>query len=213
MDETFLPRAFDPLEQEDSGNPTLGGGTGLGLAIARNIIRVMNGNIEVHSKKGNGSTFSINVTIDKVADGGKDTCGQSRGTKQDYDFTGKRVLLVEDNEINVEITGNILRHKNFDVEVAVNGREGVEMFLAHAPGYYDVILMDIRMPEMDGLTATQKIRGSDHADSERIPIIAMTANAFEEDVRKSFQAGMNEHLSKPVDIKQMYSTLDGMIYG
>jgi CheY-like chemotaxis protein len=97
--------------------------------------------------------------------------------------------------------------------VAVNGKEGVEMFLSHDAGYYDVILMDIRMPVMDGLTAARKIRESHHGDCDRIPIVAMTANVFEEDVRKSFEAGMDAHLNKPVDVKQMYSLLDGIIFG
>ena len=131
----------------------------------------------------------------------------------DYDFTGKRALLVEDNEINIEITKNILLHKNLEVEVAVNGEEGVARYLEHEPGYYDVILMDIRMPVMDGLTATKQIRCSGREDSLQVPIVAMTANVFEEDVRKSFEAGMDAHLSKPLDIKQMYFVLDSMICG
>ena len=138
---------------------------------------------------------------------------QKQSLQLDYDFTGKRVLLVEDNEINVEITRNILVHKNFEVEVAMNGEECLEKFLQHEAGYFDAILMDIRMPVMDGLTATREIRASEHADHSRIPIIAMTANAFEEDVKKSFEAGMDGHLSKPVDIRQMYSMLDEIIFG
>lgn len=132
---------------------------------------------------------------------------------QEYDFSGKRVLLVEDNEINIEITRNILIHKNFMVDIAENGKAGVEQFLKHEPGYYDVILMDIRMPVMDGLAATRCIRESDHSDSKTVPIVAMTANVFEEDVKKSFDAGMNAHLSKPVDIKQMYAVLDELVTG
>lgn len=213
MEESFLPYVFEPFEQEDNGDTTLYGGTGLGLAVARNIINIMDGRIEVNSEKAVGSVFIVTVGLENVVDFEESIRKQSKSQNQDYDFTGKRVLLVEDNDINIEITSNILKHKNFDVEVAVNGREGVEKFLSHAPGYYDVILMDIRMPEMDGLTATRKIRESSHADNNRIPIVAMTANAFEEDVRKSFEAGMDGHLSKPVDIRQMYATLDGIIYG
>lgn len=213
MDKDFLPYAFLPFEQEDNGSTTLYGGTGLGLAIAQNIIDIMNGRIEVGSEKGNGSTFTVTVSLDKSENFGGNTRRHDQSENQDYDFSGKRVLLVEDNEISIEITGNILKHKNFMVDVAVNGREGVSKFLTHEPGYYDVILMDIRMPEMDGLTAAKKIRAAHHADSSRIPIVAMTANAFEEDVRKSFEAGMDAHLNKPVDIKQMYSVLDGIIFG
>lgn len=213
MDESFLPHAFDAFEQERDGNTTLNGGTGLGLAIARNIIDFMGGRIDVYSEKGRGSTFVVTVNLEKVADREKSQRKQNKSESLEYDFTGKRILLVEDNDINIEITRNILVHKNFEVEVAVNGEEGVACFLAHEPGYYDAILMDIRMPVMDGLTATRRIRSAGHEDSERIPIVAMTANAFEEDVRKSFEAGMDAHLSKPVDIKQMYFVLDGMIYG
>lgn len=213
MEDAFLPYVFDPFEQEGNANTTLNGGTGLGLSIARNIIDFMDGRIDVYSQKGSGSTFVVTVNLEKVADHEESVRKQNKSENLDYDFTGRRVLLVEDNEINIEITKNILIHKNFEVEVAVNGEEGVACFLEHDPGYYDVILMDIRMPVMDGLTATRKIRNASHADSARIPIVAMTANVFEEDVRKSFEAGMDAHLSKPVDIKQMYFVLDGMIYG
>ncbi len=213
MEECFLPDMFEPFEQEDGGGTTLSGGTGLGLAIARNIIDFMDGHIEVSSVKGSGSVFSVTVSVGKVADEKACACAQSDPGALAYDFTGRRALLVEDNEINIEITRNILTHRNFAVEVAVNGEEGAAMFLAHAPGYYDVILMDIRMPVMDGLTAADKIRKSGREDGRKIPIVAMTANAFEEDVRKSFAAGMNAHLSKPVDIMRMYAVLDEMLRG
>lgn len=213
IDDEFLPYAFDPFEQEGNQSTTLTGGTGLGLAISKNIIDFMDGHIDAYSEKGKGSTFVVTVTLEKVAETEESVRKQSKLEHMDYDFTGKRVLLVEDNEINIEITKNILTHKNLEVEVAVNGEEGVAYFLDHEPGYYDVILMDIRMPVMDGLTATKKIRSAEHPDSTKIPIIAMTANAFEEDVRKSFEAGMNAHLSKPVDVRQMYFVLDSMIYG
>ena len=183
------------------------------MSIARNIIEFMGGKIDVYSEKGKGSTFVVTVTLQKVADYEMSLRKQSKLENLDYDFSGKRALLVEDNEVNIEITRNILKHKNLEVEVAVNGEEGVNAFLMHEPGYYDVILMDIRMPVMDGLTATKKIRNAEREDAKKIPIIAMTANVFEEDVRKSFEAGMDAHLSKPVDIKQMYFVLDGMIYG
>ena len=109
-------------------------------------------------------------------------------------------MLVEDNEINIEITRNILIHKNFMVDIAENGKAGVEQFLKHEPGYYDVILMDIRMPVMDGLEATKAIRELEREDAKKIPIIAMTANAFEEDRKACLDAGMDEHIGKPIDI-------------
>lgn len=213
MEEEFLPYMFEPFEQEGSQSTTLNGGTGLGLAISKNIIDFMDGQIDVYSQKGKGSTFVVTISLQKAADSGTGADRQAKAERRDYDFSGKRALLVEDNDINIEITKNILLHKNLSVEVAVNGEEGVRCYLEHAPGYYDVILMDIRMPVMDGLTATRQIRGAGRADSLQVPIVAMTANVFEEDVRKSFEAGMDAHLSKPVDIQQMYSLLDNMICG
>lgn len=212
MDEKFLPRVFDAFEQEDNGNTTLYGGTGLGLSISKNIIEFMDGRIDVYSGKGNGSTFVVTMGLEKVEDSEETLRKQNRSGNLDYDFSGSRVLLVEDNEINIDITRNILTHKHFEVDTAINGEEGVKLFVSHEEGYYDAILMDIRMPVMDGLTATRKIRGLDREDAKRIPIVAMTANVFEEDVKKSFEAGMDAHLSKPVEIKQMYSLLDEMIF-
>lgn len=212
MDEKFLPYLFEAFEQEDNGITTLYGGTGLGLSISKNIIDIMGGRIDVYSEKGKGTTFIVTLTLEKVEECEENQRKQSKSLNLDYDFSGKRVLLVEDNEINIDITKNILTHKNFEVDTAMNGEDGLKQFLSHEPGYYDVILMDIRMPVMDGLTATKKIRRSNHPDSERIPIVAMTANVFEEDVKKSFEAGMDAHLSKPVDIKQMYFLLDSMIF-
>lgn len=213
IDEDFLPFIFDPFEQEENRSTTLNGGTGLGLPIARNIIEFMDGRIDAYSEKGKGATFVVTITLQKAADDDRYARGRNKSESMDYDFTGKRALLVEDNEINIEITRNILLHKNLQVEVAVNGEEGVNYYLEHEPGYYDIILMDIRMPVMDGLMATKQIRGSGREDSLQIPIVAMTANVFEEDVRKSFEAGMDAHLGKPLDIKRMYFVLDSMICG
>ena len=120
-------------------------------------------------------------------------------------------MLVEDNEINIEITRNILIHKNFMVDIAENGKAGVEQFLKHEPGYYDVILMDIRMPVMDGLEATKAIRELEREDAKKIPIIAMTANAFEEDRKACLDAGMDEHIGKPIDIPLLKSAIIKML--
>ena len=127
-------------------------------------------------------------------------------------YQADKVPVGADQKQHIEITRNILIHKNFMVDIAENGKAGVEQFLKHEPGYYDVILMDIRMPVMDGLTATRKIRESGREDGKTVPIVAMTANVFEEDVRKSLDAGMDAHLSKPIEITQMYAVLDSMIY-
>lgn len=205
MEKQFLPHMFDPFEQESESGATLYGGTGLGLTVSKNIIEFMGGRIDGYSEKGKGSTFIVMVTLNKVPD----NAGGRKRQRMEYDFSGRRLLLVEDNEINIEITRNILVHKNFDVDVAVDGEKGLAQFLEHPAGYYDAILMDIRMPVMDGLTAARRIRESAHPDSKDIPIIAMTANVFEEDVKKSLAAGMNAHLRKPVDVQQMYAVLDG----
>jgi signal transduction histidine kinase/ActR/RegA family two-component response regulator len=212
ISDEFLPHIFEPFAQETKKTATLDGGTGLGLSITKNIIEMMGGKIDVYSKKNEGSTFVIAVKLASV-NNSKTKAGQGSGAYgEEYNFDGKRVLLVEDNEINVEITKHILEHKNFEVDVAYDGQEAVDAFLGHPEGYYNAILMDIRMPNMDGLEATRLIRASDRQDHYSIPIIAMTANAFEEDVHKSLEAGMDAHLSKPVDIKQIYQTLDRLIY-
>lgn len=223
MSEEFLPKMFEPFEQEEEGGTTLYGGTGLGLAVSKNIIDFMGGKIDAYSVKGSGTTIVVTVELEKTEQAAeeaaveprKEVSGetQKKSRKKDYDFSGKRILLVEDNDINIEITRNILLHKNFEVDVALNGKECVDRYLEKAPGYYDVILMDIRMPVMDGLTAAKVIRESSHGDSKTVPIIAMTANVFEEDVKKSFEAGMDAHLSKPLDIRQMYELLSQLVLG
>ena len=207
MSAGFIAHAFDAFEQEEKAVTTLEGGTGLGLTIAKNILDFMGGDIQVYSRKNTGTTVVVTLPLARSEEAAADPGSQEK----DYDFSGKRILLVEDSEINIEITRNILVHKNFAVDVAVNGQEGVDCFLNHEAGYYDAILMDIRMPVLDGLKAAQMIRNAAHADSAKIPIIAMTANVFEEDVRKSLEAGMNAHLNKPVDIRQMYELLAQLI--
>lgn len=212
IDEAFMPHIFEPFERECSETATLTGGSGLGLAIARNNIEYMGGKIDAYSEKGNGATFVVTVKLKRVQDLKQSLRKQKKSRDLEYDFSGKRILLAEDNEINIEITENILTHKNFEVEVVRDGKACVEKFMEHEAGYYNAILMDIRMPVMDGLTAARQIRVSEHADHGTIPIIAMTANVFDQDVRKSLEAGMDAHLNKPVDIRQMYDLLDTVIY-
>lgn len=210
IEETMLDKVFEPFEQIYGESRTLYSGSGLELAIAKNTIELMNGTVTVDSKKGEGTCFTVEVNLRKER-------RMTERSKEDervkhYDFAGKRVLVVEDNAINIEIAKNILLHKEFEVEVALNGQEAVDAFKVHEPGYYDVILMDIRMPVMDGLEAAERIRNmTERPDGENIPIVAMTANAFEEDVKKSFMAGMNGHLSKPINIKKMYALLDEVL--
>ncbi len=211
IEETLLPKVFEPFEQLYGDSRTLHSGSGLELAITKNIVELINGEISVTGVKGIGTTFSITFSLKKERRSKKRPKVQE-GDRRIFDFTGKRALIVEDSDINIEIAKNILLHKHFEVEVALNGEEAVTAFMGHEAGYYDVILMDIRMPIMDGLEATKRIRCmEERPDGRLIPIIAMTANAFEEDVKKSLEAGMNGHLSKPIDIQKMYALLDHLL--
>ena len=345
MSREFLPRLFDAFAQENSSTTSKYGSSGLGMAITRNIVEMMNGDIEVETEKGAGTTFRVKVTLmnaarheageedaailpnemtvlivddDPVAcehaklvlekvgiaaelamsgqeaiekvklrharrepynlilvdwqmpemDGVETTRrmreiigsesaiiiltayrwddvleealqagvdsfiskplfvgavmdefrsamkrkGITAGRKQEKaDLRGRRILLAEDVQINAEIMSMVLQAREMEADLAENGKIAVEKFEAHEPGYYDAILMDMRMPEMDGLEATRRIRGADRPDAGTIPIIALTANAFDEDVQRSLQAGLNAHLSKPVEPENLYSTLESLI--
>lgn len=207
----FLPHIFEPFRQEHSGTTTNYGGTGLGLAISKNIVEMMGGTIVVQSTQGVGTTFAITVMLEidktdgKQADSVEEKVPDAK--PETYDFSGKRVLLCEDHPLNIDVARHILEHVHFTVDVAENGLSGVEQFMDHDNGWYDCILMDIRMPIMDGLTATEKIRGAPLPYAKTVPIIAMSANAFSEDVEKSLSAGMNAHLAKPIELDILYSTL------
>ena len=345
MSKDFLPRIFDAFSQEDGSTTNKYGSSGLGLAITKNIVEMMNGNIQVESEKGKGTVFTVTVTLmdskmtkdkdaevtinpqemsvlivdddpiacqhgklvlekigiaSEIASSGKEaiemvklrharrqpynlivvdwkmpemdgvetarqirslvgdesaiiiltayrwddvleealTAGidsfipkplfastlmdelqialkkkmaQAENNKQKADLKGRRILLAEDVQINAEIMVMILESREMEVDLAQNGRIAVELFESHPEGYYDAILMDMRMPEMDGLTATKTIRAMNRADSKSIPIIALTANAFDEDVQRSMQAGLNAHLSKPVEPDALYETLESLI--
>ncbi|MBR1929877.1 MAG: response regulator [Lachnospiraceae bacterium] len=344
MDEEYIPKIFEAFSQEDATSTNKYGGSGLGMAITKNIVEMMNGNITVTSKKGEGSEFTVNVTLrssdrtdshqlsevrpqdlsvliidddpldcehaklvleeigiaSDIATSGKEALemmqlrharrtpynlilvdlrmpdqdgievtrqirelynGEStiviltayswteveeeavhagvdsfmakplfasnvlyefqqvisrrklthREEKKEVELKGRRILLAEDMAINAEIIMMILQMSEMEVEHAENGQIAVEMFTHKPPRYYDAILMDMRMPVMDGLEATESIRASEHPDSKRIPIIALTANAFDEDVQRSLQAGMNAHLSKPVEPDKLTATLQGLI--
>jgi CheY-like chemotaxis protein len=210
IDEEYLPKIFDRFSQEDSTNTNKYGGSGLGMAITRNFVAMMNGTVTVDSKKGEGSVFTVTVDLlksDRSAseDKASDTC------YEEGFLAGKRVLMAEDVEQNAEILADILELENVESEHAVNGKEAVRMFTESEEGYYDAILMDVRMPEMDGLTATSLIRRLDRSDAMYIPIIAMTANVFDEDIERSLMAGMNAHLSKPVEPDKLYETMIRLI--
>ncbi|MBQ2072933.1 MAG: response regulator [Oscillospiraceae bacterium] len=219
MDQEFLPKIFDPFSQEDGSTKNKYGSTGLGMAITKNIVEMMNGTISVESEKGVGTVFTVFVTLKNseheeaatAAAPGQEAASASGGDGQRPTLAGRRILLAEDIEINAEIMMDVLSMEEIEADHAENGRIAVEMFSASTPGSYSAILMDIRMPEMDGLEAAAAIRALDRPDAKKIPIIALTANAFDEDVQRSLQAGMNAHLSKPVEPDHLYRTLEDLI--
>ena len=168
---------------------------------------MMGGNITVQTEKGKGTEFTI--TVDFPLADPKEEIGSSEG--DEISFEGMRALLVEDNMINMEIAQMLLDQSGFLVETAENGKIALEMTAASEPGYYDVILMDIQMPVMDGYTAAQAIRALPDKKLAGIPIIAMTANAFQEDIKKAEEVGMNGHIAKPLDIPSMKATLQHVL--
>ena len=198
---------FRQFEQADNSDNARKQGTGLGLAISRRIVRMMDSDIKLESEPGKGSTFSFNVKLQPVS------CEKTTVTSQpeEISFPGKRILVVEDNELNMEIICTILENYGIKTEQAVNGKEAVRRMEESVPGYYDMIFMDIMMPEMDGLEATRTIRNLDREDCKKIPIYAMSANAFDEDVKRSLASGMNGHLSKPVNLQVLEKTLQKVL--
>ena len=203
MSEEQISRLFKPFEQADGSIAPRFGGTGLGLSISQNLVQRMGGVISIESAMGAGSEFSFELSFKKCA------FSPTSAKVQDHalNFTGSRILLAEDIEINRVIVKELLSPTKLHIDVATNGREAAEMFERAAPGYYQLIFMDIQMPEMDGYEATAKIRALSRPDAKEISIIAMTANAYKEDVEQSLAAGMNGHIGKPIDIGELMKTL------
>ena len=205
---------FSAFEQSASSNQAAGNpqGTGLGLAISNNFVSAMGGRIELVSEPGVGSEFFF--TLSFPFDGDSSAANPADASADEvfsHFFRDKRALIVDDNEINLEIATFIVENIGFVSEVAHDGQEALEKFLTAEPGYYDVILMDINMPVMDGFAATREIRKRvERPDARSIPIIAMTANAFSEDTKKSMEAGMNAHVAKPIDVDFLYNTLKSL---
>lgn len=220
IDSAFLPKVFDTFARESSDRTDKYGSTGLGMAITKNIVDTMNGSISVISEKKVGTTFTVIIplkTCEIPDENGKSENRTKSANVSDYtginpqDLAGRHILLAEDMPINAEIMKEILRVKGVLTDHVINGREALKTFSASAPGYYDTVLMDIRMPEMDGLEAASAIRALDRKDAKMVPIIALTANAFDEDVQRSLQAGMNAHLKKPVEPERLYATIAELI--
>jgi CheY-like chemotaxis protein len=215
-------RLFTSFGQAESSTARTYGGTGLGLAISKRIVEMMDGTIGVDSELGVGSTFWFTVTLERGTDGadgarstlGADGLGGEKGASggvADDDFTGRRALLVEDVEVNREIVCALLEPTHLEIESAENGVEALNIF-AKDPDRYDLIFMDVQMPKMNGLEATYTIRAMDAPRAKTIPIIAMTASVFREDIEKCLAAGMNDHIGKPIDftelIKKLHCYLD-----
>ena len=204
MTEEFQKCVFEPFAQEHTGSRTKFAGTGLGMPIAKNLVEKMGGTITFESEEGTGTTFVIRVPF-KI-DMNADKCRKQKDVSE-KSIKGLHILLAEDNELNMEIAEFMLQNEGVEVTKAWNGQEAVEIFRKSKPGEFDVILMDIMMPVMNGYEATKKIRSLDREDAKVVPIIAMTANAFTEDRLRAKEAGMDEHIAKPVDGKLLINII------
>ena len=203
--EDFKKHIFEPFTQEHQGARTHYNGVGLGMSIAKKLVDQMGGSIEVVSQVGKGSVFQITLPLQIDQSWSGRPVDEERNVRGNV--AGMRVLLVEDNEINCEIVEFMLREAGAEVVTANDGKAAVDAFAASDPGAFDCVLMDLMMPVMSGYEAARVIRGLDRPDAKAVPIIALSANAFEEDVALAKDAGMNEHLAKPVDIGKMFQVM------
>lgn len=216
MKQEFVDKMFQPFERAENKTVYASEGTGLGMFISKNIIEMMNGEIHVESKKEEGTTITIVFPFKEIdlkeEEEIQEVCTKTEEEDEiSYEkLQGTCMLLAEDNELNREIAQEFLESAGIRIETAVNGKEAVEMMEQSEPYYYDLILMDIQMPEMNGLEAARTIRRLQREDRE-IPIIAMTANAFSDDIYQTKEAGMNAHLSKPIDVKKLFAVLNEWI--
>ena len=205
MSEAFLEHIFDPFTQENTDARSVYQGAGLGMAIVKGLVEQMGGHIQVSSRENVGSTFVVTIPFEIAEPVQAEASKEKDGAPAD--IRGMRLLLVEDNELNAEIARLLLEDAGAVITRVGDGQQALDLFREKPAGSFDGILMDVMMPVMDGLTATRAIRGLDRPDAKTIPIIAMTANAFAEDAAKCFDAGMNAHLSKPLDIRKVISTI------
>ena len=211
MGAEYLPHIFEEFTRERTSTESKVVGAGLGLPIVKALIDLMGGTIQVESERGKGSKFEVILPFEIASE---EEVKDSYVKKEEKPYNRskeKRILLAEDNELNAEIAITILEENGFKVERAEDGCKCVELFSEKPAGYYSTILMDIQMPNMDGYTASRKIRGMEREDAKAIPIIALTANAFDEDRNKAFAAGMNGHIAKPIDVGRMVRTIGALV--
>ena len=204
MSTAFLPHLFEPFARENTDEKSVTQGTGLGMSIVKHLVDKMGGTITVESEKGVGTTFTVTLLFEGLKE---QECKKIEEEDQNADLSGMRVLLAEDNELNMEIAETFLTDAGVQITKAYNGEEEVERYLEQPAGTFDAILTDLMMPVMDGYEAARAIRSSGRADAESIPIIALTANAFWEDAERVKREGMNEHLPKPLDVGKLLSIL------
>ena len=206
MSKEYLPHIFEEFSREHTSTESKVTGTGLGLPIVKSLIDMMGGTIEVESQLGCGTKMTVVLPFELASEKQILEEKQKEKEKISDSILGKRVLLAEDNELNAEIAMTVLKENGLKAERAANGKQCIEMLKKMPEDYYDMILMDIQMPEMDGYEATKLIRHLDDARAD-IPIVAMTANAFEEDRQKALESGMNAHVSKPVDMNMLFKVM------
>lgn len=209
MSAEFVGKIFEPYARETRFGAKNISGTGLGMPIVKSLVSQMSGQITVESELGKGSIFTVTIPLETVKQ--TDTEVVSETSLSDFCLAGRKILLAEDNDFNMEIATEILTMNNIEVTQAWNGVQAVEAFKASPPFFFDAILMDMQMPEMDGCEATRTIRSLNRPDATLIPIIAVTANAFAEDIAMTTEAGMNAHISKPIDFSILYRTLENLI--
>ena len=207
MTPAFLEKIFEPYEREIRFGEKNVTGTGLGMPIVKSIVSQLDGQINVESKLGEGSTFTVTLSMETVEEQAAFHKQEDVAASDALDLSGKHILLAEDNDVNMEIATELLLMHDMEVTQAWNGREAVTRFAESSPGYFDAILMDMQMPEMDGCEATRAIRSMNRPDAQSVPILAVTANAFAEDIAATTEAGMDAHISKPIDFAILYQTL------
>jgi CheY-like chemotaxis protein len=200
----FLQKLFEPFSQERTKENADIGGSGLGLSIVKRLVDIMGGTIDVKSRPGEGTEVTVCLDLERVDE---KIVPEKTVEERKESLSGKRVLMCEDNFMNREIAEKLLAFRGMTVECAENGKAGFEMFRNSEPGYYDLILMDHRMPVMDGFEATRRIRALERTDAASVPIFAMSADAFANEIQRCKEAGMNGHIAKPIDPETMYRTI------